>query len=215
MVLNLVTLMAGRAWDLVDDMEMADLQKEDALDKVFAHLDSAFKPDLMTELPDDFEAFFVKLQRKAGQTLQEYQTEFGRVERRLRASHQVELPEKVKAWWFLRRSGVSREQRQMVMTQIGAERLNLDRWMPPAVAMPTSRSRLTTCSTPKRACGKNTMTPTTPECTGKKTKMMVRTMTLPARPEATRTVSTWPRMKALTRFSTWMSTQPTSRPRTA
>ena len=40
----------------------------------------------MTELPDDFEAFFVKLQRKAGQTLQEYQTEFGRVERRLRAS---------------------------------------------------------------------------------------------------------------------------------
>ena len=124
-VFNLVTLMTGRAWDLVDDMEMADLQKEDALDKVFARLDSAFKPDLMTELPDDFEAFFVKLQRKAGQTLQEYQTEFGRVERRLRASHQVELPEKVKAWWFLRRSGVSREQRQMVMTQIGTERLNL------------------------------------------------------------------------------------------
>ena len=49
-VFNLVTLMTGRAWDLVDDMEMADLQKEDALDKVFARLDSAFKPDLVTEL---------------------------------------------------------------------------------------------------------------------------------------------------------------------
>ena len=46
---------------------------------------AAFKPDLMTELPDDFEALFVKLQRKAGQTLQNYQTEFGRVERRLRS----------------------------------------------------------------------------------------------------------------------------------
>ncbi|CAJ1363562.1 unnamed protein product [Effrenium voratum] len=120
-VFNLVTLMTGRDWDLVDDMEMADLQKEHALDKVFARLDSAFEPDLMTELPDDFEAFFVKLQRKAGQTLQEYETEFGRVELRLRASHQVELPEKVKAWWFLRRSGVSREQRQMAMTQIGTD----------------------------------------------------------------------------------------------
>ena len=252
------------------------------VEKVFARLDTAFKPDLMTELPDDFEAFFVKLERRSGQTLQEYQTE----ERRLRTSHQVELPEEVKAWRFLQRSGISTEQRQMVMTQIGTERLNLTAveramnfllgqdsrdfgfaledlggtimpktktdeqpsktaytgkadshvpvftniqkdyreyreraelyrkkmefagrqqevvfnlvtlmtgrdWDPPAVALPTSRSRPTTCSGPRKARGKNPTCRTLHlECTGRKMRAMDRTTALPARLVAGRTAST-------------------------
>lgn len=74
-------------------------------------LDSGFRYDPLTELPDDFETFFVKLQRKGGQTLQDYMTDFTKAERRLKNSHQVDLPEKVKAWWFLRKAGshVSRD----------------------------------------------------------------------------------------------------------
>ena len=89
-------------------------------------LDSGFRYDPLTELPDDFELFFIKLQRKGGQTLQDYMTDFTKAERRLKNSHQVELPEKVKAWWFLRRSGVTREQRQMILTNVGVSGLAMD-----------------------------------------------------------------------------------------
>ena len=74
---------------------------------VFDRLDRGFKYDAMTELPDDFETFFIKLRRRNGQTVQDYQGEFTKVERKLDATHSVKLPEKVRAWWFLRRSGVS------------------------------------------------------------------------------------------------------------
>ena len=80
----------------------------------------------MTELPDDFESFFIKLHRKAGQTLQEWSAEFLRAERKLRTTHRVDLPEKIRAWFYLRRSGVSKEQRQMILTNIGADHLDLE-----------------------------------------------------------------------------------------
>ena len=59
--------------------------------------------------------------------LQDYQGEFTKVERKLQATHSVKLPEKVRTWWFLRRSGVSREQRQLILTHVGAENLDVDR----------------------------------------------------------------------------------------
>ena len=59
-----------------------------------------FKFDELTELPEDFENFFVRLQRRGNQTLQDYAMEYSHAERQLRVTHKVELPEKVKAWWF-------------------------------------------------------------------------------------------------------------------
>ena len=125
-VFNLVTLMTGRSWDLVEDISIEVLQSEDGFKRVFERLDKGFKFDALTELPEDFETFFVKLQRKSGQTLQEYAADFARAERQLRITHKVDLPEKVKAWFFLRRSGINREQRQLVLTNLGADKLDLE-----------------------------------------------------------------------------------------
>ena len=101
----------GRALQKDDDRQMTDFQRKDAFEKVFAVWTRPFKPDLMMELPDDFEAVFVKLQRRSGQTRQK--------------TPDIASGGAVKAWWFLRRSGISKEQRQMVMTQLnltGVER---------------------------------------------------------------------------------------------
>lgn len=71
----------------------------------------------------------MKLQRKTGQTLQDYAQDFQYAERKLKSSHSIDLPEKVRAWWYLRRSGVTKEQRQLVMTQLGESGLTLDKTM--------------------------------------------------------------------------------------
>ena len=125
-VFNIVTLLTGKAWDLVEDFSVEQLAASNAFEAVFARLDSGFRYDPLTELPDDFELFFIRLQRKSGQTLQDYMTDFVKAERRLKNSHQVDLPEKVKAWWFLRRSGITREQRQLILTNVGIAGLAMD-----------------------------------------------------------------------------------------
>lgn len=71
----------------------------------------------------------MKLQRKTGQTLQDYAQDFQYAERKLKSSHSIDLPEKVRAWWYLRRSGVTKEQCQLVMTQLGESGLTLDKTM--------------------------------------------------------------------------------------
>ena len=128
-VFNLVTLMSGQAWDCVEDMTVDDFAKDNAYDLVMARLDRAFQYEAMTELPQDFENYFVKMQRKAIQTLQEYQAEYLHIERRLTSVHKIDLPEKIRSWWFLRRSGLTKEQRQLVLTQLGESNLNLDKMM--------------------------------------------------------------------------------------
>ena len=92
-------------------------------------LDKAFKYEALTELPQDFENFFIKMHRKAGQTVQDFETEYLHVERKLINIHKIDIPEKIRAWWFLRRSGLTREQRQLVLTQLGEGNLTLDRAM--------------------------------------------------------------------------------------
>ena len=125
-IFNIVTLLTGKAWDMVDDLTTATLQGDGGYDAVFERLDHGFRYEPLTELPEDFETFFVKLTRKANQTLQEYAADFSRAERQLRVTHSVELPQKVLAWWFLRRSGIGREQRQLVLTNVGADNLTLE-----------------------------------------------------------------------------------------
>ena len=124
-VYNLVTMLTGKAWDLVEGMTMEQMSVAGAYDEVFKRLDSGFRYDPLTELPDDFEQFFIKLQHRNNQTLQDYMTEFTRAERRLQVTHSIALPEKVKAWWFLRKSGITKEQRQLILTH-GTAGLTVD-----------------------------------------------------------------------------------------
>ena len=128
-IFDIVTLLTGRAWDCIEDFTVDQLAESSAYDKVFQRLDNVFQYETMTELPADFEAFFVKLQRCVGQTVQEYQADFDHVERRLISVHKIQLPEKIRAWWFLRRSGLTKEQRQLVLTQLGETNLTLSKTM--------------------------------------------------------------------------------------
>ena len=67
-VFNLVTLMTGRAWGLVEDLAVEQLSNG-GYRKVFERLDKGFQFDPLTELPGDFEKFSMSLTRKQGQTL--------------------------------------------------------------------------------------------------------------------------------------------------
>ena len=124
---NIITMLTGKAWDLVEDLDMERLAEDGGYDMIFERLDRGFKHEPLTELPDDFENFFVKLQRRPGETMQEYAAEFARSQGRLQNTHRVELPEKVLSWMFIRRAGVTKEQRQMVLTMMGADNMTLGR----------------------------------------------------------------------------------------
>ena len=126
-VFNIVTLLTGKAWDLIDDLPLETLEGDSGYKTVFERLDRAFKYDALTELPEDFENFFVRLHRKASHTLQDYSAEYSRAERQLRVTHNVDLPEKVKAWWYLRKAGISREQRQLILTNVGTDNLSVEK----------------------------------------------------------------------------------------
>ncbi len=75
-VFTIVILLQGRAWDLLEDMGVDDLKSEGSYKAVFKRLDAAFQYEPLTELPNDFEAFFVRLQSRQGQTLQDYAQDF-------------------------------------------------------------------------------------------------------------------------------------------
>ena len=58
-IFNIVTLLTGKAWDTIDDLSMEALQEDTGYQQVFDRLDRAFKYEAMTELPEDFETFFI------------------------------------------------------------------------------------------------------------------------------------------------------------
>ena len=125
-VYNLITVMTGKSWDLVEDMDLQQMEAADAYEKLFERLDKGFRYDPLTELPDDLEQYFVRLQRKSSQTLQEYMNDYTRAERKLEVTHKVKLPEKVRAWWFLRKSGITQQQRQLILTNTGVDGLTIE-----------------------------------------------------------------------------------------
>ena len=107
---------------------MDQMLSDDAYDLLFDRLDRGFINDPLTELSDDFEQLF-RLQRKPHQTLQDYMNDYTRCERSLQVTHSVKLPEKVRAWWFLRRSGITKEQRQLILTNTGTTGLTVEEVM--------------------------------------------------------------------------------------
>eukprot|EP00913_Durusdinium_trenchii_P030874 g28916.t1 len=115
----------GRAWDACEDIPMDQLEGSGSMKAVLDRLDKVFKFDAITELPNDFETFFVTLARRKGSTLQEYSGDFERALRKL-GQHGVDLPDKVVGWYYLRRAGLSQNQRQMVLSSIGTETLSLE-----------------------------------------------------------------------------------------
>lgn len=118
-ILNLIGSLTGTAWKVAENYDLEDLEKkkpEEHFDKLLKLLDTAFEYDSRVQLPADFDRYFVSLQRRPGQTLLQYVTEHDECLRRL-SDHKIDLPRAVQGWHLLRKAGLTREQKQLIMTQ--------------------------------------------------------------------------------------------------
>ena len=115
-VLNLLGSLQGTAWKLVEGFDLDRAAHPTAFGDILAMLDTAFKYDSKVEMPSDFSAYFESLSRRNGQSLLQFVTDHDDRLRRLE-KHGVRLPAEVRGWHFLTKSNISREQRQLVMTQ--------------------------------------------------------------------------------------------------
>ena len=115
-VLNLISSLSGTAWKVVETFPLEDVEKGDAFNRLMKLLDKAFEYDIRVQLPGDFDKYFSGFQRHSGQTLLDYCTLHDELYNRL-ADHKVTLPNQVQGWHLLRRAGLTREQRQLVLTQ--------------------------------------------------------------------------------------------------
>ena len=115
-VLNLLGSLQGTAWKLVEDFDLESVSGDTALKDILALLDAAFQYDSKVEMPADFAAYFESQGRRSGQSLLQFITDHDDRLRRVE-KHGVKLPAEVQGWHLLAKSNISKEQKQMVMTQ--------------------------------------------------------------------------------------------------
>ena len=90
-ILNILGSFQGVTWRLFEDFSVEDAEKEDSFSKILAKLDQNYEYDDSVTLPNDFEFYFVTLQRKPQQSLLAYVTDYDEAYRRLNR-HKVTLP---------------------------------------------------------------------------------------------------------------------------
>ena len=115
-VLNLLGSLQGTAWRIVEDFDRNKVNDPEAFENILKQLDAAFQYENEVEMPADFTAYFDSAGRRPGQSLLQFVTEHDEKLRRLE-KHKVVLPPEVQGWYLLNRANLSREQKQMVMTQ--------------------------------------------------------------------------------------------------
>ena len=116
-VLNVLTSLHGVAWRQLEPKVDTILAKEEgAFDLILAELDTTFRYNEDVEMPRAFEKFFYGTSRKPDQTLLSYVADhreaLGEVEK-----HGVQISDKVSGWILLRRSGLTHEQKQLILSQ--------------------------------------------------------------------------------------------------
>ena len=116
--INLLTSLTDIAWRQVEHLATSAPEASDGFDQVLRVLDRTFKYDDRVEMPKAIDRFFYQLGRRNEQTLMSYTADYREAYRDLQ-KHKISLPDEVRAWILLKRSGLSAEQRQMVMTQVG------------------------------------------------------------------------------------------------
>ena len=114
-VLHLLGSLQGSAWRILEDYDLSKAEAG-AMDEILATLDKSFKYDSKVELPADFAAYFEHLSRRGGQTLLQFITEHDECLRRIQ-NHGVDLRSAVQGWHLLSKANLTREQRQLIMTQ--------------------------------------------------------------------------------------------------
>lgn len=121
--INLLTSLTGTASKLVEhDSDKLIESSGTGFDEVIRLLDRSFKYDQRVECPRALDKFFYQLLRRSEQTLMSYITEF-RDARREIEKHNIQLPEEVLAYILLKRAGLTQEQKQLVMTQVGTDKM--------------------------------------------------------------------------------------------
>ena len=119
--LMLASGLSGAAWDYMEDqLDITELTSDNAAQKFLASLKARFKMDDRAELADDFESYFYKLKRLKGDTLFDFIARFRAVERKLK-THDLQMPEKIRAWMLLRKSGYDANQKALVMSIVGVK----------------------------------------------------------------------------------------------
>jgi hypothetical protein len=116
-VLNVLTSLHGVAWRQLEPKVDNILAKDEgAFDLILAELDATFRYNEDVEMPRAFEKFFYGTARKPEQTLLSYVADhreaLGEVEK-----HGVQISDKVSGWILLRRSGLTHEQKQLILSQ--------------------------------------------------------------------------------------------------
>ena len=115
-ILNIIGSLQGTAWKLVEGFDLDKIDKEGTFDDLMKLLDNAFRYDSRVRLPQDFDAYFSHLSRKPGETLLSYVTEHDEKLRKVQ-EHGIQIPDEVQGWLLLKKSNVTKEQKQMIITQ--------------------------------------------------------------------------------------------------
>ena len=96
------------------------LEKENGLDVILQRLDKQWQYDEKVEMPEAFEKYFFKMNRQPGQTVLVYCTECAQALREL-TKYEVKIPDEVAGRSLLRRSGLTKEQKQLIQTTVGVK----------------------------------------------------------------------------------------------
>ena len=118
--LSVLSILEGASWRQCEDLDLDALEKDDGLKSILQRLDAQWQYDDRVEMPDAFEKYFYKTQRRVGQSLLEFCTEHQQSLRELQ-KYKISLPEQVAGWLLLRKAGLSKDQQQMIYTQAGTD----------------------------------------------------------------------------------------------
>ena len=116
--LNVLSTLTGASWRQCEDLSLDQLEKENGLDIILTRLDKQWQYDDKVEMPEAFEKYFFKMNRQPGQTLLTYCTDSAQALREL-TRYDVKIPDEVAGWLLLRRSGLTKEQKQLIQTTVG------------------------------------------------------------------------------------------------
>ena len=122
--INLLTSLAGPVWKQVEHLADTAPDQDDGFETILKELDRVYQYDARVEMPKAFEKFFYGLSRPPGQTLIHYCSNHREAARELE-KHDVKLPDPVGGWLLLRRSSLSQEQRQLVLSQLENKKLSV------------------------------------------------------------------------------------------
>ena len=120
--LSILGQLNGIAWDCCESLaDKPDaMDQPDSLARILEILDARFKVHKATELPEVFEEYFYKGNRRAKETLFEYIQRI-RLSTRKVKEFDIELPDPVQGWFLLRRAGLTEEQKTLIMSQVGKD----------------------------------------------------------------------------------------------